>query len=86
MTKKNTNGSHKFYRADTEKLEAAITSTAKYQTEIASAGGLSRDTLRKAVEGERVTKAKASGICKGLNLCGCSPKALLEIIFPLGED
>ena len=83
---KNTKNSFKFYKADLAKLEAAIESTGKFPTEIASAGKLGRDTLKNARDGKRVSKVKADGICNGLNFHGCKPKAVREELFPHGEN
>lgn len=83
---KNTNGGFKFYKADTAKLEKAIESTGKFPTEIASAGGLGKDTLKNARDGKRVTKVKADGICNGLNHYSCKPKAVRDDLFPYSED
>jgi hypothetical protein len=82
---KKTNG-HKFYRANVELLEKAIQSTGKFPAKIASEGGLSRDTLKTARSGGRITSTKAHGICKGLNACECNPHAEISVLFPYGED
>lgn len=76
----------KFYKADVPKLLKAILSTGKFPAQIASAGGLGRDCMKKARDGNRITATKAAGICNGLNACGCKPEAVLEVLFPHGES
>lgn len=85
-TEQKTASKARFYKADTAKLQAAIDSTGKFKTEIASAGGLSKEVLTKALNGLRITEAKANGICNGLNESGCKPKASREVLFPYGEN
>jgi hypothetical protein len=75
----------RFYKADVKKLKESISTTGKYNTEIATAGGLSKEVLARALKGFRITKAKADGICNGLNESGCKPKASREVLFPYGE-
>lgn len=86
MNTQKVNGIAKYYKADVEKLESAISSTGKFKTQIASAGELSKEVLNKALKGLRVSRAKADGICNGLNHHGCKPKAERKILFPHGED
>lgn len=77
---------YRFYKADTQKLKKAVSSTGKFDAEIATAGGLSKEVLAKAKKGGRVARAKADGICNGLNFYNCSPKATRDDLFPHGED
>jgi len=60
----------KFYSANVEKLQSAIDSTGVSRSEIAAAGKLSRETLKKALDGKRITRAKANGIINGLKAHG----------------
>jgi hypothetical protein len=77
---------YRFYTADVQKLKRAISSTGKFDTEIATAGKLSKEVLTKAKKGGRVARAKADGICNGLNIHGCTPKATRDDLFPTGEN
>jgi lambda repressor-like predicted transcriptional regulator len=79
-----TNGEPNFYKADIKKLLAAIDSTGKSKSQIASAGELSPDTLNKALKGGRVIRAKANGICKALLSFGAK-EAKRELLFPHEE-
>ena len=75
----------KFYRADIQMLQASIDSTGKSKSEISASGKLNADTLNKALKGLSVTRTKANGIVNGLNVCGASPRAIREILFPHSE-
>jgi hypothetical protein len=55
-----------FWKANVPALEQAIEEAATSRSQIATAGELSADTLRKALAGHRISDAKANGIVKGL--------------------
>jgi hypothetical protein len=59
-----------FYKANASALLKAIEESATSRSKIASLGGLSAETLKRAIGGERVIPAKADGIVKGLKACG----------------
>ena len=71
----------KFWIADVAGLENAIASTGKSRTAIASKGGLSTETLKKALDGARISEAKANGICNGLSAYDAKPAAHKETLF-----
>lgn len=55
-----------FWKANIDALFQAIEEAAASRRQIASAGKLSADTLKKALDGHRISDAKANGIIKGL--------------------
>jgi hypothetical protein len=59
-----------FWKAEVAALKKAIDQAATSRSQIASAGGLSADTLKKALDGLRISDAKANGIVKGLKTFG----------------
>jgi len=59
-----------FWKSKGQALKKAIDQTTVSRSRIASDGGLSTETLRRAIDGERVISAKANCIIKGLKLHG----------------
>ena len=70
-----------FFRAHVDKLRSAIDLVAKSKSQIAVKGDLNRETLNKALKGERIAESKANAICKGLNHFGCFPLATKDSYF-----
>jgi lambda repressor-like predicted transcriptional regulator len=59
-----------FWKARIPALLKAIETTGTSRSQIASAGGLSAETLKRAIDGKRIIDAKANGIIKGLKRHG----------------
>jgi DNA-binding phage protein len=59
-----------FWKARIPALLKAIEATGTSRSQIATAGGLSAETLKRAIDGQRVIDAKANGIVKGLKTHG----------------
>lgn len=72
-----------FWKAKVPALRAAIDATGTSRSQICSAGGLSTETLKRALDGERVIDAKANGIIKGLKAHGVSDAKKETIFVPV---
>ena len=59
--------SRKYFKAKVVELEDAIDSTGQSHAKISSAGDVTTATLRKALGGERIMKAKGNAIILGIN-------------------
>lgn len=59
-----------FWKTKGQALKKAIEQAAVSRSKIASDGGLSAETLKRAVDGKRIIDAKANAIIKGLKVHG----------------
>jgi hypothetical protein len=59
-----------FWKANGQALKKAIEQAAVSRSKIASDGGLSAETLKRAVDGNRISDAKANAILKGFKVHG----------------
>lgn len=71
-----------FWKARIPALNKAIEATGTSRSQIASAGGLSPETLKRALDGQRVIDAKANGIVKGLKSHGVADAQKDSLFLP----
>ncbi|MES9975037.1 MAG: hypothetical protein ABW094_12315 [Candidatus Thiodiazotropha sp.] len=60
----------KFYKADPERLRAAIDETSQTDSRIAADANCNRNTLKRALDGDRILRAKYVGITNSLKKHG----------------
>jgi hypothetical protein len=59
-----------FWKSNGDALKTAIGKSTESRAKICAASAISTATIKKAIDGNRITNATANRIIKGLNACG----------------